>query len=319
MINTMKIGTEFTFRRESFHFTSRELGGSGKQEGILEANAVISQWVDKLQKIQNQKSGGCVVSAKPGAPEKKYKDNTNYEARKVIFTFYNKRNHKSCEWAVNFDLDPYNIELQTTPVPLMFYITHKQFINHIIFDMAAEHGLRPMPDSNYGGGGHISIDWGTSFDGDVFAFLHFILLYTEASGTEELLNRCRDVANAPFLYDTKAYNAFKELCRAFNPATHRQNLPVFINCMHKKVYTEFAGCLTDKSYRTSNGVSDSDVIHYQAINLEHLQEMPNPWFEMRRFEAQQNVEELAAQVQLLITLIERAKEYANTGVPLPVK
>ncbi len=335
--NTMKIGTEFTFRNPSLQFNMMDLADNLKPGPISEAGKLIDRWVKKInEKYSNYKSGGYRISARRQDGSQKYKGNISYKAQMVIFHFhkikkdkndtYNADHEKNdFDWAVNFDLDPNCIELQTAPIPLNFYRTHQGFIEGCIFQLAQEQGLVPDKDPQYGGGGHITIDWKTSFGGDVWAFVNFMILYTNhtfnalVTKTEDILVACSDITNAPFLFETEAINAFQAFREAYSQASDKQNLEAFVSAIQKEVYTHFAGVLADPKNCKKLGVPSEDVVHYQAINLEHLLDEANPRFEMRRFDAQSGVAELDAQVSILIDLMVRAQAMAADQEIPPLK
>lgn len=326
MHNTVKIGTEFTFRREEFIFGLKDLAwspsGPKKQakadekalEQIKAAGAEILKWAGEIEAMGKSgkfQKGGTILESVTVEPGSKKHDSPFYEAKKITLTLVCKGKGGFCKetWEVNFDLDPNCIELQAQPITFAFYERHKEIINTLFFRRGS---CRPDPDWQTGGGGHISLDLATAFGNNLRWLQNFLVLYADAvKGDEsryEILRRSGDVGNAPFLHEIGELPAFCGIVQTFDkmPGAPIGELVHFINT---KVYTEIHKDLDGTDVR------EEDSPHYQAVNLEHInvdtKDHRTPEseqrVEMRRFDAQCCVEELLEELCCLFALLEESR------------
>lgn len=336
MRDTVKIGAEFTFRREEFVFGLEALawredkpmryaktGGKGRKqvrvdrreiEQIKAAGQEIERWVDDIAtlgnagKIRGKNTLLQKVEVKPG---RKHHESLLYEAKEVTLTlrYKDKKMDLWQTWTVNFDLDPNCIELQTEPATFAFYERYKDIINMLFFNRST---CKPDPDWRTGGGGHISLDLETAFGHNLQWFQNFLVLYANAvrgGGDQyDILRKSGDVGNAPFLHEIGELPAFCRVIQTFDkmPGAAIEELAHVINT---QVYTEI------DTHIDSSNVGEEDRQHYQAVNLEHINTgvrdhrtaVNEQRVEMRRFDAQMNVDELLAELRCLFELLEESR------------
>lgn len=326
MYDTVKIGTEFTFRREEFIFGLKDLAwspsGSRKQakadekalEQIKAAGREIVDWVNEIVEAGESgkfRKGNTILESVKVEPGSKKHDSPFYEAKKITLTLVYKGKGKFYKetWAVNFDLDPNCIELQAQPITFAFYERHKEIINTLFFRRGS---CRPDPDWQTGGGGHISLDLATAFGNNLRWFQNFLVLYADAvKGDEsryEILRRSGDVGNAPFLHEIGELPAFCEIVQTLDKMPDAP-IGALVHFINTKVYTEIHTDLDGSDVRKE------DSPHYQAVNLEHInvdtKDRRTPEseqrVEMRRFDAQCCVEELLDELCCLFELLEESR------------
>lgn len=322
MYNTVKIGTEFTFRRSEFVFGLGDLAWSPSgpkkqvkaQEAALNqikaAGAEIESWVNEIAKKGKSKKfqkGNTVLESVMVEPGRKKHDSPFYEAKKVTLTLVcrGKAGALRETWSINFDLDPNCIELQAEPVTYAFYDRHKEMIDALLFERAT---CSPDPDWRTGGGGHISLDRATAFGNNLQWFRNFLVLYAAAVKGDDLefaaLKYSGDVVNAPFMHEIGILPEFIKVISALDqPAPSISTIEQLAQAINTKVYTRIGGAIDDPKLRPT------DYPHYQAVNLEHIiGTLPHEQrVEMRRFEAQRCVGELLDELRVLFGLLEESR------------
>ena len=330
LCNTVKIGTEFTFRREEFVFGLEALAWNKQKSGkkasadpaqikqIEAAGVEIINWVNYIAemgnagKIRGKNTLLEHVEVKPG---RKHHESDHYEAREVTLTLQYKYKTQFFKqtWIVNFDLDPNCIELQTQPVTFEFYDRYRDIINALFF---RRESCPPDPRWQVGGGGHISLDLETAFNHNLRWFMNFLVLYADAVRGDdyryEALRSSEDVGNAPFLHEIGELTAFSKVINAFEkmPGATIGELAHVINT---DVYTRI------DEHIDGSGVTREDYPHYQAVNLEHINTgvsdhrtpVNEQRVEMRRFDAQRNVDELLGELRCLYELLEESRSGNN--------
>lgn len=326
MHNTVKIGTEFTFRREEFIFGLADLAwrpdGPKKQakadetalEQIRAAGEEITNWVNDIAaagKSGKFKKGNTILESVTVEPGRKKHESPFYEAKKITLTLVCKGKGGFCKenWTVNFDLDPNCIELQAEPVPYAFYDRHKEMINTLFF---RRESCTPDPRWEVGGGGHISIDLATAFGNNLHCFRNFLVLYANAVKGDEsryaILRKSGDAGNAPFLHEIGRLPAFGEVMQTFDKMPGAL-IGELVHVINTKVYTVI------DPHIDSPDVKKEDYPHYQAVNLEHINTgaldhrtpAGEQRVEMRRFDAQCCVEELLDELRCLFDLLEESR------------
>jgi len=326
MYDTVKIGTEFTFRREEFIFGLKDLawspGGSRKQAKpdetalgqIRAAGVEIINWVNDIAaagKSGKFQKGSTTLESVTVEPGRKKHESSLYEAKKITLTLVCKGKGKFCKetWTVNFDLDPNCIELQAQPVTFAFYERHREILNYLFFRRGS---CRPDSDWQTGGGGHISLDLATAFGNNLRWLQNFLVLYADAVKGEnfryDILRRSGDVGNAPFLHEIGELPAFCGIVQTFDKMP---GAPIgeLVHVINTEVYTEIDPSID------STDVRKEDYPHYQAVNLEHInvdvRDHRTPEseqrVEMRRFDAQCCVEELLDELRCLFALLEESR------------
>ena len=328
MHKTVKIGTEFTFRREEFIFGLADLAwrpdGPKKQakanetalEQIRAAGVEILNWVNDIAaagKSGKLKKGNTILESVTVEPGMKKHDSPFYEAKKITLTLVCKGKGEFCKenWTVNFDLDPNCIELQAEPVPYAFYDRYKEIINALFF---RRESCMPDPRWDVGGGGHISIDLATAFGNNLQCFRNFLVLYADAvKGDDPQYNNLKlseDIVNAPFMHETGVLPAFIKVINALDqPAPMISTIGQLAHEINTKVYTKIGGTIDDPKLKPT------DYPHYQALNLEHINIDARDYttqpheqrVEIRRLEAQRCVQELLDELQVLFGLLEESR------------
>lgn len=333
LCNTVKIGTEFTFRRDEFVFGLEALAWKKQRSGkkvnvnpaeikqIEAAGAEIINWVNYIDEMGNAgkiHSKNTSLERVEVLPGRKHHESDRYEAKEVTLTlqYKDKKQFFKQTWTVNFDLDPNCIELQTQPVTFEFYDRYRDIINMLFF---RRESCPPDPRWQVGGGGHISLDLETAFNHNLRWFKNYLVLYADAVRGDdyryEALRRSEDVGNAPFLHEIGELTAFSRVINTFEkmPGATIGELAHVINT---DVYT------TIDEHIDSSEVRREDYPHYQAVNLEHINTgvsdhrtlVNEQRVEMRRFDAQGNVDELLVELRSLYELLEESRSGNNYGM-----
>ncbi len=305
MQKTIKVGTEFTFRKETFLFSmddlAIEIGGAHKGE-IEDAGSQIKNWTDYIMGLKGKNVKGirvkdvCILTA-----SKKHRS-PYYDAVKLELTLQDLASAPETWW-INFDLDPMCIEIQAEPKPYSFYETYINFINEVLFNNSQ---CKPDKNPKTGGGGHISLDYASAFLDTPCYLKNFLVKYASitAKRNSNVLIKSADVDNAPFMYEIKELDDFVTQIRAFNGLEQKDaTIEALADRISNYVYKKMTQTLRDM------GVKDSDAKHYQAVNLEHvyLDNPKNRRVEMRRFDAQENVNDLLEELDALYDIIQETR------------
>lgn len=323
----VKIGTEFTFHHDAFQFTLEDLEKNRTGKGIDAGKAIIERWTEDLIRTyphKNRWSGFQITAKNTGQGKKKFED-AEYSAVEIEFSIESTlQTENPVSWKVNFDLDPSCIELQTQPMPYRFFEQYGCCINELLFSHISRYGLKADKSEITGGGGHISLDAATAFSGNSIYLRNFLVLYTcEARKVypvqggqnrqdvksfltqrqQQLLIESGDWVNAPFLFEpVNEWNPFQEFIVRFdrNPTELMQ----FVEDMNKQVYINVTNEL-ERILGGANKVKAGDRQHYQAVNLEHVEDQGR--IELRRFDAQENIGELLEQTDVLFEILQMAR------------
>lgn len=311
MRDTVKIGTEFTFRKDNYMFGMKDLerGKDGCKSQITEAGAEIDRWTTEIAKAKGKKYKKATVYDVQVSDGIKKHESLHYHAKKVKFLLHDNRQPKNqcVEWCVNFDLDPMCIELQADPVTYQFYETYEEVIQDLIFGKTT---CIPDPRWDVGGGGHISLDLATAFENNPQYLRNFLVLYEAMSNDEEndgsILRHSQDIVNAPYMHEIGERGAFIDVIGAFNKLPSAEaTMDWLVRGINERVYTERHEGLPLAE------APEGDEPHYQAVNLEHVLRNTPPEqrrVEMRRFDAQQNVRELLTELDALYDLLYLSRE-----------
>lgn len=325
----VNIGTEFTFHHEAFQFTLDDLEKNKAGRGIDIGKAIIERWTGDLIQTYSyrKKAHGLLITAvNTGNGKKKFKA-AGYNAVEIEFHIENPIQCQDIKWKVNFDLDPSCIELQTQPMPYQFFQNYGFCIDELIFNHINKYGLIADQDSDTGGGGHISLDVRTAFGENAVYLRNFLVLYAcetkreffKDSLTEEqkrqlaksfltekqrqILIASKDNVNAPFLFERiSEWVPFQNCIAEFDRGP--TNISRFVQDMHSSVYIN----VMDKLESLLGGagkVTAEDRQHYQAVNLEHIGDQGR--IELRRFDAQQSIDELLEQLDALFEILLMAR------------
>lgn len=323
------IGTEFTFHHKDFHFDLNDLDKNNPKKGIDVGNRIIADWTGNLIRTFGYKKSLShlkVTATNTGKGRKKF-ENAAYSAVEIEFCIEDTVQKKVVNWKVNFDLDPVCIELQTQPMPYQFFQDYGFCIYELLFHHISDYGLTADKDPATGGGGHISLDARTAFSENATYLRNFLVLYSceakrealkdsltekqkrqlaESFLTErqrKLLVASTDMENAPFLFEPiNEWVPFQNFISEFD--RRPMDLTRFVQGMHERVYIH----VTDKLERIlggANKVTAEDKQHYQAVNLEHIGAQGR--IELRRFDAQQSIDELLEQLDALFEILLMAR------------
>lgn len=314
MQNSIKIGTEFTFRKDNYMFSLQDLANypniyDNKQQ-INDAIQEIQSWTDRIiESFRGTKIGTIQINNITKSEGTKKHEGT-YATVKLHFDLYDPKNNRADTWWVNFDLDPFCIELQTEPVTYDFYSRYHYVIDKCFFNFD---GTKCIPDKNEktGGGGHISLDVETAFLNEADYLKNFLVLYTYRAKQESKkqeskakLIESKDDWNAPFMYEIGEHLAFLELLKKYHTLA-RENATIewLVENINKKVYAQ----LHDELIKQQ--VPPNHAPHYQAVNLEHAisSSSSKGRVEIRRYEAQINIQELLDELDELYDLLQRGR------------
>ena len=340
----VKIGTEFTFHHSKFLFTMKDLEKDSSdgdyeknnlEKGIVEGNSIIERWTkDLLECYSYKKSLGTLkITAKDTKQGHKKYAKAAYKAVQIEFVIEDTLEDRTFSWKVNFDLDPSCIELQADPMTYQFFAGYGYCINKLLFSELSKYGLVADKNAETGGGGHISLDVGTAFCGNAVYLRNFLVLYscetikasiekdakeqekelTEAQKKQmqhsfltkeqrQLLAESQDLANAPFLFEVDEWKRFEDFIAEFD--RQQASIEQFVRGIHAQVYVGATREL-EASMGGAANVKQEDKRHYQAVNLEHVHD--DGRIELRRFDAQENINELLQQTEVLFQILMMAR------------
>lgn len=323
------IGTEFTFHHKDFYFDLNDLEKNNPRKGIDVGNRIIAGWTGNLVETYNNRKSLSylkITAKNTRQGKKKFKD-AAYSAVEIEFCIEDPVQKRVINWKVNFDLDPVCIELQTQPMPYWFFQEYGFCVHELLFQHISEYGLVADKSLATGGGGHISLDAAAAFSGNAVYLRNFLVLYTcEAKKeafkdflTEEqkeqlaksflterqrqLLIASQDMTNAPFLFEPiDEWLPFQNLVSELD--RRPMDITQFVKGMNEKVYIH----VTEELEYLLGGagkVTAEDGQHYQAVNLEHVSDQGR--IEMRRFDAQESINELLEQLDVLFEILQMAR------------
>ena len=317
-------GNEFTFRKKdgSFDFDHNALDAqtSTMNDNISKANIIVKQWPKIISEDYDKYKGAkktpelyATYIFSSGLGKKKWKS-TLYEACRI--TCVNKCTNES--WYFNIDLDPNCIEIQTQPISYDKFSKLKDLINTAIFGVAERLGLVADTDSNTGGGGHISFDVDTAFGDNAHYLRNFLVAYARESNKDPNIFECRDEVNAPILNELgiceKFINAINEFDRLYSDKQNKPTIQQLVELIQKRVYSgQFGSALianlcTGRLSGKLRNLPPDLAYHYQAVNLEHVNDRQGPGrIEMRRFNAQISADETIKQFNFLIDLLLKSR------------
>lgn len=324
-------GNEFTFRSNSsiFNFNMLSLSSSNTNDAnIAAAGRIVADWAYTAP--ASCFADGTTFIKKVNAGNKKWKD-APYNAIEVVYEGYIQK-RGPISWSFNIDLDPLCIEIQTKPITFETYISLRPLFDNAIFKTANRLGLFADTNPDTGGGGHISIDKACAFQNNAHYLRNFLVLYAnEQLKDDSWVRQCSDSTNAPFLFElgNHVISAFNTAIRCFDslPADW-QTIDILVNIIQKNVYKgnfmpELEAALkaqrtSSKKQKKSISLSPEEAYHYQAVNLEHmLKTDATAHIEMRRYNAQQNTDELAAQLENLWNLLLLSRQEQNIPFLIP--
>lgn len=213
-------------------------------------------------------------------------------------------------WGYDVTMDDGVVEVVTTPVPAEALHTGEiaHMIDAYIFGVATSIGLAAHRDY---GSGHINVDLGTAFRGDALTLRNFIVAFF--NDRDFWKGEDPDHYNAPFPDEfAKAETIkvpFEKVIERFDSSLKSDNpwsVQKLGEELREKVFTE-----------NLVGEGKGKSAHYQAINLEHMNEkdVEERRIEVRRVPAQQHRRQLMEQLDRIGWLLDQAKQ----GEPLGLK
>lgn len=334
MYNKVLVGTEFTFRHDrndDFVFGLDALGwdeqaNEVKTEAISHGEAhieaadkEIERWTEQIKSTKKFRRGDAIFYGAEVEEGHKKHASKCYRARKVKLALGYKKEGEYCQeyWTINFDLDPNCIEIQAQPATYDFYSRYNLIIGELLFYGKS---CSPYPDAKMGGGGHISLDLATAFENNPQYLKNFLVLYAvlgnNAKCSNMILRKCQDVMNAPFMNEIDELNDFIRVITEFNRLTPAEaTMERLVHDINTQVYTK-----AHDSLREMN-VPATHYPHYQAVNLENVivqnptpERMAQRRVELRRFEAQENIDELLQELNEVYSLLEKSKPINKLGL-----
>jgi hypothetical protein len=304
--STVKIGTEFTF--------TNALLGTLPMKKKEESAPLIDNWV------------ALVMAKSRWEPtSKKAQGKVKYPDKATTFEY---RLKDGTAWSWTLDFDEACLETQTEPITSQeLFGEIGEIIDTHIFGSATKLGLVPG-----GGGGHISLDAATMFDGSGEHFLSLLLvLQNSAEHWQKFFktNAEGDVLNAMWIgeggqgqKDLKAFNdQAEELLRQvvggsmdfYAAAQEIQNIHA---TLPNPVAAEYKKSKDPQKVLTADLVT-MEAGHYHAANVEHLTpeeaQAGSARLELRRIDAQKNVADLQKHLSFIFALIAAAREKARTA------
>ncbi len=316
--SSVKIGTEFTFQNTAheFKFGKQELESKTPNQEVKDAGQDIASWATKISQLRTGSQMEMEIQVNKitiSDGTKKWIDSTNYTAKKIKFEFYCGPALGTINWELNIDLDPNCIETQTTPITPAAFMALQKYLQYAVFDTAKNLNLKPDPNPDTGGGGHISIDTSTAFQENPVYFRNFLVLYANMAKeqTEDWIVKCQDKDNAPFLSDLgeEVEQSFQKVIDEFDSKT-APTIEWLANEIQEKVYDKN---LTETL--VTMGVPPADALHYQAVNLENLLLGGGQGrIEMRRFDAQTSIKILMEDISNLMNLLQ--KSWQTRKIPI---
>ena len=340
---TMKIGTEFTFADKLGTVDSvRKLDiiDSAKRDATQKkvhkkASDTITAWVGKALTGRNVIAGNPsikVAAAKGSGVKAEYAQSVTYTfqaGQPAEWTWY---------WVADVDMACYETQTKPTSIEQMRGVAIKDIVDKHIFGIAKTLGLTPDVKAT-GGGGHISLDLSTSVgytgaDGTMMisfeVFLQTLfdmqkgcaLLQAEFNKSEVADRGESDVQNAPWLSVQEFKPEFKTLGTVLPAyAALAQSLlngvmtgnggSIAAAATHLKDFNEkLTNPLVTDLQRKANLEAKGDISHYQAVNIEHMDEAEadKRRIELRDIPAQTSHAKLMKDLATIQLALEATKE-----------
>lgn len=339
----VKIGTEFTFADKPGTVDSvRKLDiiDSAKRDATQKrvhkkASDTITAWVGKALTGRNLISGNPsikVAAAKGSGVKAEYAQSVTYTfeaGTPAEWTWY---------WVADVDMACYETQTQPTSVEQMRGVAIQDIVDKHIVGLAKTLGLTPDVKAT-GGGGHISLDLSTSVgytgaDGTMMisfeVFLQTLvdlqkgcaLLQAEFNKSEVADRGESDVQNAPWLSVQEFKPEFKKLGTVLpayaelagsllNGVMAGNGGSIAAAATQLKDFNEkLTNPLVTNPKRKAQLEAKGDISHYQAVNIEHMDEAeaPKRRIELRDIPAQTSHAKLMKDLATIQRALEATKD-----------
>ncbi|GAB4014953.1 MAG: hypothetical protein Fur0010_13520 [Bdellovibrio sp.] len=209
------------------------------------------------------------------------------------------RIHVRRKYFIDVTVDPWVVEVKTSPLTSLQFKNESGFIQKVVFDSAKEIGIKP---SELAGGGHIHFDLERAFKGDVKHFRNFLV----DSAHNSFLHRGvfgNDSSNAPTFAEMnrRQRSAFKKLIAEIDANPKKFTINKITKRMTEEVY-----------YRNPRNWSPPEK--YQNINLTRVPLKEDATVEIRGLNAQKSMEHFV----MLTEMFERRIESLKGLPPIPL-
>ncbi|MFI6896419.1 DUF4157 domain-containing protein [Streptomyces sp. NPDC050256] len=312
------VGTEFTFTDSTLNGTAGgnplrvDIGGlTGKADArarsaITYAKSKMTAWTRLVQNARVPQGFTLTVT-----------DTTVKEQDAKRFTYTN----GSTQWWWEITMDDACLETRTDPTSVSgLAAAHVKFIlrNHI-FALADSCGLH-VDQSIAGGGGHISIDSASTFGGSIELLVQSMRQWEEAwdSWVDRFgkLPREKDVVNAPWTGDlpdsARHLREVNDLLDAILKDALDGNINLAGAIRQLQDHMVALPLHTQATANLREKVADhpEDRLHYQAVNLEHMNDATEAHrrVEFRDIQAQNSYEQLLDDLRHIGNLLQGVRD-----------
>lgn len=315
------VGTEFTFTDDTLNGIA---GGNPLRVDISgltgQADARARSAITYARNKMTDWAGRVQAADLPAGFELAVSNTTvkGQEARKFTYT------KGDTTWWWEITMDDACLETRTDPTPIAgLHAAHVQFIvERHIFRLAENCGLR-VDQSIFGGGGHISLDSGSTFGGSVELFVESMRQWEDDWNNWVLrfgtAPRAKDTVNAPWTGDLPQGQAHldevKTLLDQILADARRGDvdLPGAVQRLQAHMMTLPLHQDATPNLRDKVDAHPEDRLHYQAVNLEHMNDANagHRRVEFRDIQAQASYEELLDDLRHIGFLLQGVRD--NVG------
>jgi hypothetical protein len=311
----MRVGTEFTFTSNDIAPLDIKKGGAPLKAAVTVIDGFVDHVAGSEIWVGGQALAAPVVTREPlnfaaARRDNRAQDDEDQQAAK--FTY---RLPSGAAWWWKADVDYNCIETQAEPFtreaaegqtgPDSGAIS--SIISQHIFGAADAARLRR--DDTLGGG-HLSIDRTTTFGHNARWLRNYLVIY--ANEHVSWKREDPDKFNAPMIVELKraGRDAFKTVIREFDASlngTRPMSLETLADNLKTRVFK--TAHLPDPDEPVERDPRAEQPEHYQATNVEHLADADQSKrrLEMRRFDSQDDLEDLLADMAKLVDLAKRAR------------
>ncbi|MFJ4503035.1 DUF4157 domain-containing protein [Streptomyces sp. NPDC088864] len=308
------VGTEFTFTDDTLNGVEGgnplrvDISGlTGKADArarsaITYARNKMVEWAGRVRDAGRPEGFGLEVSTTTVKGQ---------EARKFTYT------GNGMTWWWEITMDDACLETRTDPTRIadLHAAPVRYIVERHIFQLAESCGLR-VDQSIFGGGGHISLDSESAFGGSVELFVQSMRQWevdwdnwVDHFGTG---SRAKDTVNAPWTGDLPQGEAHLERVKALldeiQEAAERGDvdLPGAVRRLQAHMRTLPLHQDATPNLREKVSAHPEDRLHYQAVNLEHMDDADpaHRRVEFRDIQAQAGYEQLLADLQHIGRLLQ---------------
>ncbi|MGW2471741.1 eCIS core domain-containing protein [Streptomyces sp. NPDC001665] len=296
------VGTEFTFTDDTLNGIT---GGNPLRVDISgltgQADARARSAITYARNKMNDWAGRVQAADLPAGFELAVSNTEvkGQEARKFTYT------KGDAKWWWEITMDDACLETRSDPTPITdLHAAHVRYIvERHVFQLAEDCGLR-VDQSIFGGGGHISLDSGTTFGGSVELFVESMRQWEDDwnswVGRFGAAPRAKDTVNAPWTGDLPQGQAHlaavKTLLDEILADARRGDvdLPGAVRRLQAHMMTLPLHQDATPNLREKVDAHPEDRLHYQAVNLEHMNDANarHQRVEFRDIQAQASYEEL---------------------------